>query len=99
MSSIKQRESIPDLFPEEEVIQQIAAELRIDLGEIFRPERAYAYFGLRHSQVFEKIKAGEIDPPIPLTATGHAIGWTGRALVIHHWRRLQLAAARKRKVA
>ena len=84
-----------DHHPTEDEIKQLAAELGIDLAEIFRPARAYPLFGLKHSQVAEKVAAGEIDRPIPLTATGHATGWTGRQMVTHHWRRLQLAAKRK----
>jgi hypothetical protein len=85
--------------PTEDEIKQLATELGIDLAEIFRPARAYPRFGLGHSQVAEKVAAGEIEPPIPLTETGHAVGWTGRQMVIHHWRRLQLAVAKKKQVA
>jgi hypothetical protein len=88
-----------DHHPTEDEIKQLATELEIDLAEIIRPARAYPLFGLGHSQVAEKIKAGEIDPPIPLTETGHAVGWTGRQIIIHHWKRLQLAVAKKRQVA
>jgi hypothetical protein len=83
----------PD-HPTEAEIKQLALELGIDLAEIFRPSRAYALFGLKHSQVGEKIKSGEIEPPIPLTETGTAVGWTGYQMVINHWKRLQLAAAK-----
>jgi hypothetical protein len=85
--------------PTEEEIRQLAGELGIDLAEIFRPQQAYPYFGLKHTQVAEKIKAGEIDPPIPLTETDHAVGWTGYQMVVHHWRRLRLAAKRKQTIA
>jgi len=84
--------------PTEDEIKRLAAELGIDLFETFRPRRAYPFFGLGHSQVAEKVKKGEIEPPIPLTESGSAVGWTGFQLVKHHWRRLQLAAARKREV-
>jgi signal recognition particle subunit SEC65 len=85
--------------PTEDEIRQLATELGIDLAEIFRRARAYPRFGLGHSQVAEKVQVGEIEPPIPLTETGHAVGWTGRQMVIHHWRRLQLAVAKKKQVA
>jgi hypothetical protein len=85
--------------PTEDEIKQLATELGIDLAEIFRPKRAYPRFGLKHSQVADKINSGEIEPPIPLTETGHAVGWTGRQMVIHHYRRLQMAAARKKQIA
>ena len=64
--------------PTEDEVRQLATELGIDLAEIFRPARAYPRFELGHSQVAEKVAAGEIEPPIPLTETGHAVGWTGR---------------------
>jgi hypothetical protein len=82
--------------PTEDEIKQLATELGIDLAEIFRPARAYPLFGLKHTQVAEKVQAGEIDRPIPLTETGHAVGWTGRQMVIHHWRRL--AVTKKKQV-
>jgi len=82
--------------PTEDEIKQLATELGIDLAEIFRPARAYPLFGLKHTQVAEKVQAGEIDRPIPPTETGHAVGWTGRQMVIHHWRRL--AVAKKKQV-
>jgi hypothetical protein len=85
-----------NLHPTEGEIKQLATELGINLAEIFRPARAYPLFGLKHTQVAEKIKAGEIEPPIPLTETGSAVGFTGRQLVIHHWKRLAFA---KQKVA
>jgi hypothetical protein len=82
-------------YPTEDEIRRLATELGIDLAEIFRPARAYPLFGLKHTQVAEKVQAGEIEPPIPLTETGHAVGWTGYQMVIHHWKRLQRAAKRK----
>ena len=85
--------------PTEAEIQKLAAELRIKLSNSYRPRQAYPFFGLAHTQVAEKIKSGEIEPPIPLTATGSAVAWTGRQLVIHHWRRLQLAVAKKKVAA
>jgi hypothetical protein len=74
-------------------------DLDLDPAEIFRPRQAYRYFGLRHSQVAEKIKRGEIEPPIPLSENGTAVGWTGRQLILHHCRRLQLVAANNNKAA
>jgi hypothetical protein len=69
-------------------------DLRIDPAEIFRPKRAQKYFGYRHSQLAEKVKSGEIPPPIPLSANGRAVGWTGQQIIEHHHHRL--AAAQKR---
>jgi hypothetical protein len=86
-------------YPTEAEIKKLAEELGINLAEMFRPRRAYPMFGLGHSQVAEKVDAGEIERPIPLTETGSAVAWSGRQMVIHHWRRLQLAVARKKQVA
>jgi hypothetical protein len=60
------RQPLPRAIPQpsEDQIRQLANELNIDLAEIFRPKRAYPFFGLGHTQVGEKIKAGEIEPPI-----------------------------------
>jgi hypothetical protein len=69
-------------------------DLDLDPAEIFRPRQAFRYFGLGHSQVAEKVKSGELPAPIPLSANGTAVGWTGRQLILHHRRRLQLAAAK-----
>jgi hypothetical protein len=41
--------------PTEAEIKQLATELGIDLAEIFRPARAYRLFGLKHTQVADKI--------------------------------------------
>jgi hypothetical protein len=87
--------STPDSYPTDDEIKRLAGELGIKLSDSYRPKQAYPFFGLGHSQVAEKINSGEIEPPIPLTETGSAVAWTGRQLVIHHWRRLQLAAKRK----
>jgi hypothetical protein len=88
-----------NIHPDPAELKRIAEQLGIDLAETFRPARAYPFFGLKHSQVAEKVKSGEIEPPIPLTETGKAVGWTGYQLAKHHWRRLQLAAARKQEIA
>jgi hypothetical protein len=80
-------------------LARLADELGIDLAEIFRPKRAEKYFGFKKSQLHEKIKRGEIDPPVPLSDTGSAVGFSGLQVVKHHWRRLQLAAARRKEIA
>jgi hypothetical protein len=85
--------------PTEDEIKQLATELGIKLSDSYRPKHAYPFFGLKHSQVADKINSGEIEPPIPLTETGSAVAWTGRQLVIHQWRRLQMAIAKKKQVA
>jgi hypothetical protein len=89
--------STPDFHPTEGEIKRLADELGINLAEIFRPQRAYALFGLKHTQVAEKIRSGEIERPIPLSESGTAVRWTGRQMVIHHYRRL--VAAKRKKIA
>jgi hypothetical protein len=37
--------------------------------------------GYKHSQLDEKIKAGEIDPPVALSESGRAVGWWGHYLL------------------
>ena len=54
------------------------------------------FFGLQKSQLDEKIKAGEIDPPIPLSKTGRAKGFTGQQIIDHQQRQRELS---KRKSA
>jgi hypothetical protein len=56
---------------------------------------ANRYLGYGFTQLEEKIKAGEIDPPISLSNSGRACGWFGRYII-----KLQAAreAAAKRKV-
>lgn len=75
--------------------KRLADDLDLDPNEIFRPKVAEKYFGLSHSRIYELIKTGEIEPPIPLSDDGSAVGWTGRQIIEHHRRRL--AAAEKRK--
>jgi hypothetical protein len=85
--------------PTEAEIRKLAAEYDIHLAEAYRPKRAHLILGWGHSQTAEKIAAGLIEPPIPLSESGHAVAWTGRQLVVILWRRLQLAAKRKQVAA
>jgi predicted DNA-binding transcriptional regulator AlpA len=39
------------------------------------------YFGLKHTQLDEKIKSGEIPAPMKLSDSGRARGWTGRQIL------------------
>jgi len=48
------------------------------------------YFGYKHSQLDEKIRAGEIPAPFPLTDSGRAKGWIGRQII--EWQNARLAA-------
>ena len=52
-------------------------------NEIVRWKDAPKYFGLKESHLREKINAGEIEPPIPLSASGRAKGFTGRQIIEH----------------
>jgi predicted DNA-binding transcriptional regulator AlpA len=64
--------------------------------EIYRPHEARHFFGFKPTQLTEKIKAGEIPAPIPLSDSGRAVGWLGRQII--EWQAGRLAAA-KRSVA
>jgi len=77
--------------------KKLPDDLDLDPNEVFRPKQARKYFGYGHSQLAEKVKTGEIDPPIPLSETGTAVAWTGRQLILHH--RKRLAAAAKKRAA
>jgi hypothetical protein len=85
--------------PTEDVIRQLAVEYNIELGRAYRPAEAYPYLGYKHTQAAEKVKSGEIDPPIPLSESGSAVAWLGRQLVIIIWKRLRMAAKRKQTIA
>jgi len=63
-------------------------DLTLDPNEIFRPARAKKYFGFGTSQLYLKVKTGEIPAPIKLSASGSAVGWLGSQLVEYHKRRL-----------
>jgi hypothetical protein len=85
--------------PTEAEIQKLAAELSIELGRAYRPAEAYPYLGYKHTQAAEKVKSGEIEPPLPLSESGNAVAWLGRQLVVIIWRRLRMAAKRKQIIA
>jgi hypothetical protein len=51
-------------------------------------------FGLRPSRLREKIRAGEIPAPFPLSASGRALGWTQQMVREHHEAMARLAAER-----
>jgi predicted DNA-binding transcriptional regulator AlpA len=75
--------------------KKLAGDLDLDPAEIFRPRQAAKYFGFSHSHLYELVKAGKIEAPIPLSDGGSAVGWTGLQLILHH--RKRLAAAKKPK--
>jgi hypothetical protein len=55
---------------------------------------ANRYLGYSNTQLEEKIKSGEIDPPISLSANSRACGWFGRDII-----KLQSQYAAKRSRA
>ena len=57
-------------------------------NEIVRKCDGPKYFGLGHTQIEEKIKSGEIEPPMALSDSGRAKGWTGEQIIRHQQRRL-----------
>ena len=63
-------------------------------NEIVRWKDAPKYFGLGKTQLDEKIKAGEIDPPIALSASGRAKGFTGQQIIEHQQRQRELSCKR-----
>ena len=63
-------------------------------NEIVRLKDAPKYFGLGKTQLDEKIKAGEIDPPIALSASGRAKGFTGQQIIEHQQRQRELSCKR-----
>jgi predicted DNA-binding transcriptional regulator AlpA len=75
--------------------KRLAGDLSIDENEIFRPRQAAKFFGYSHSRLYELVKAGVIEAPIPLSELGAAVGWTGRQIILHH--RKRLAATEKRR--
>lgn len=85
--------------PTEDQIQQLADEYGIELGRAYRPKDAYPILGWGHTQTWEKIKDGSIEPPISLSEFGTAVAWLGRQLVIIIWKRLRMAAKRKQVIA
>jgi predicted DNA-binding transcriptional regulator AlpA len=64
--------------------------LSLDPDEIFRPARAKKYFGYGISQLYLKVKTGEIPAPIKLSASGSAVGWLGSQIIAFHRTRLAL---------
>jgi hypothetical protein len=71
-----------------------------------RPDRFYRrnevieqkYLGYSDTQLEEKIRAGEIDPPVRLSRNGRAVGWFGRT-IIKLRAEFEAAGKRKAKVA
>jgi hypothetical protein len=75
------------------------AELDFDPLEIVRYVDGPKVFGLKPSTLKAAIVRGEIAPPIPLSETGRALGWTRQTIVDHHKRMAALAAERAKAAA
>ena len=65
-------------------------------NEIVRWRDGPRYFGYKPTQLDEKIKSGEIPPPMALSDSGRARGWLGSQIIEHQQKRL---AASKLEVA
>jgi predicted DNA-binding transcriptional regulator AlpA len=60
--------------------------MEIHPNEIVRLKDGPRYFGFSPTQIDVKIKTGEIPPPMALSATGRARGWTGAQILEHQAR-------------
>ena len=65
----------------------------LEPNQTIRQSEGEKYFGYRHTQLKEKIDAGEIPAPIPLSDSGRAKGWLGSQIIEHHQKRIAAAAA------
>ncbi len=54
-------------------------------NEIIRKSDAGPYFGVRTTQLEERIKKGEIPKPMKLSKSGRAVGWLGKTIL--DWQR------------
>jgi predicted DNA-binding transcriptional regulator AlpA len=63
----------------------------LEPNEIVRWSAGPKYFGLKRTALNEKIKSGEIPPPMPLSDNGRATGWLGRVII--EWQASRLAKA------
>jgi predicted DNA-binding transcriptional regulator AlpA len=52
-------------------------------NEIVRLHDGARWFGVKRTQLQEKIKSGEIPKPAKLSRTGRATGWTGAQIIAH----------------
>ena len=64
-------------------------------NEVVRLHEGRMFFGYGHAELDEKIKAGEIPAPFPLSNSGRAKGWTGQQIIEHQQRRIAAAAKQK----
>ena len=59
---------------------------------LYRLRDARKYFGLAPTQLTERIKSGDIPPPVKLSASGRATGWFGRQIIA--WQAERIAASK-----
>ena len=72
----------------------------LDPDQIVRKTKGgQRYFGLGPTRLDEAIRRGDIPAPFPLTASGRAVGWTGRQIIEHHRAMMQRMAASKKQTA
>jgi predicted DNA-binding transcriptional regulator AlpA len=64
-------------------------------NEIVRFNQGPRYFGYKRTALDDKIKAGEIPLPFPLSDDGRAKGWTGQQILDHQAKRVAAAAKAK----
>jgi predicted DNA-binding transcriptional regulator AlpA len=58
----------------------------------YRITDARKYFGLKPTQLSERIKSRDIPPPVKLSASGRAAGWFGRTILA--WQAERIAASK-----
>lgn len=58
----------------------------------YRRSHACEYFGLRPTQISERINSGDIPPPVKLTDSGNATGWFGRQII--EWQDQRIEASK-----
>jgi predicted DNA-binding transcriptional regulator AlpA len=66
----------------------LAPEAALAPDQIVRWREGKKYFGYGHTQLVEKIAAGEIPAPLNLSDTGRAKGWLGSDIIAHQQRLL-----------
>jgi predicted DNA-binding transcriptional regulator AlpA len=64
--------------------QKVVDEARpLHPNEIIRLHDAPRWFGVKRTQIQERIKRGEIPAPTKLNRNGRATGWTGAQIIAH----------------
>jgi predicted DNA-binding transcriptional regulator AlpA len=68
---------------------------RLEPNHIVRLKDGHRYFGLKQTQLEEKIIAGELPEPIKLSDSGRARGWLGSQILDWQQRRLAESEAHR----